>query len=53
MLELIPQLPEADHPRFEPWASHLPVADTPPTLSPAEQDTLNTVTAANAAGGAP
>ena len=52
MLELIPELPAADDPRFAPWASHLPVADALPALGAAEQATLNAVTAASAAAGA-
>lgn len=52
MLELVPELPPADDGRYQPWACHAPVADALPTLTPAEQDTLDDVTAANAVAGA-
>jgi len=51
-LELIPELPEADDPRYRPWAGHDPAAAALPALSPAEQTTLNTITAADAEAGA-
>lgn len=52
MLELIPQLPEAEETRYQPWACHAPGQDTTPMLSDAEQKTLADLSAANAAAGA-
>lgn len=52
MLELIPQLPEAEETRYQPWACHTPVQDITPTLTDAEQKTLADLTAANASAGA-
>ena len=52
MLELIPQLPEAEETRYQPWACHTPVQDITPTLTGAEQKTLADLSAANAAAGA-
>ncbi len=52
MLELIPELPEADETRYQPWSCHTPVQDTTPTLTGAEQKTLADLSAANAAAGA-
>jgi len=39
-LELIPERPPADDDRYQPWASHEPVADDLPDLSTIEQATL-------------
>ena len=52
MLELIPQLPEAEETRYQPWACHTPVQDTTPMLTAAEQKTLADLSATNAAAGA-
>lgn len=52
MLELIPQLPEAEETRYQPWACHTPVQDATPTLTDAEQKTQADLSAANAAAGA-
>lgn len=51
-LELIPELPPAAETRFQPWASHNPVATALPALSAAEQATLTSVQGANAEAGA-
>lgn len=49
-LELVPELPPvADDPRYQPWACHTPVAEAVPTLTPAEQDTLDATSGAAAA----
>lgn len=51
-LELHAQLPTNAETRYQPWASHTPIADALPSLSPAEQQTLDDVTASNADAGA-
>lgn len=40
-LELIPELPPAPDERYAPWGSHPPVADVMPSLTAAEQQTLD------------
>jgi hypothetical protein len=53
LLELVPELPpEEAEPRFQPWACHRQVTESLPTLSAAEQVTLQEVTTENAAAGA-
>lgn len=51
-LELIPELPGDDETRYQPWASHSPLAGGALNLTSAEQGTLDQVTAASAAAGA-
>jgi hypothetical protein len=52
MLELIPELPSAPLPQFQPWACHPALSDAMPALSEAEQATLAAATDASAAAGA-
>ncbi|APE29736.1 hypothetical protein BOX17_01430 [Halomonas aestuarii] len=51
-LELIPELPPAPDERFAPWASHPPVADAAPSLTAAEQQTLDELELSNPAAAA-
>jgi hypothetical protein len=46
-LELIPELPPASDDRYQPWASHTPVADANPTLTDSEQQLLDDLELSN------
>ena len=51
-LELRAELPPAADPRFRPWARHAPIPEVPPTLTAAEQATLDGLNGINPAAGA-